>query len=557
MLCQFDKLLYPKEGDTSTVAYMIAVYRPCEILRDSDGDMMSQFRAVGYCLPTAQKLRYQLNGHWVRHPKHGVQFEVESYEEVISHTREGIIAYLSSGQIKGVGPKIAEKIYDAFGQDTLEVLDQEPEKLMSVRGISEKKLLKIRDSYVASRGARDVIAFLAPHGVTAHRAIQLYHEYGEDTLNIVRNHPYRLVELTGIAFKTADKMALSLGIQPVSPERVDGALMYTLTEAEGQGHLCLEKHDFIRRCLMLLETSEITEDMAAARAFRLVQENRLTCYGEYVYRSQVATMEHNIAFHIVQQLQCSVESYEQLELAISGEERSTIHKVEGFDPVPLAVEYIDLTTQEKRKRLPVMAQLAWFRLKYPEGKIALTVEAAKDYFVAAARVYVSYKDPADCFLAEATASRKYDPLKPTVSPREWAQTAAVGIALRNAGFGLQFGAAGDDFETQAPDKLGAGNGMLPASSLPTQPEPVPPDCQTEIGNQEESPAPAIPLTPEQQFEHACAVVSPIKKHSGKTLGEILTLEPRAINWLATKYTGDEQIKAAAEFICTYAQQATV
>ena len=236
---------------------------------------------------------------------------------------------------------------------------------------------------------------------------------------------------------------------------------------------------------------------------------------------------------------------------------STIHKVEGFDPAPLAVEYIDLTTQEKRKRLPVMAQLAWFRLKYPEGKIALTVEAAKDYFVAAARVYVSYKDPADCFLAEATASRKYDPLKPTVSPREWAQTAAVGIALRNAGFGLQFGAAGDDFETQAPDELGAGNGMLPASNLPTQPEPVSPDCQTDISNPAESPALEIPLTPEQQFEQACAVVSPIKKHSGKTLGEILTLEPRAINWLATKYTGDEQIKAAAEFICTYAQQATV
>lgn len=236
---------------------------------------------------------------------------------------------------------------------------------------------------------------------------------------------------------------------------------------------------------------------------------------------------------------------------------STINQVEGFDPAPLAVEYIDLTTQEKRKRLPVMAQLAWFRLKYPKGKIALTVEAVKDYFVAAARVYVSYKDPADCFLAEATASRKYDPLKPTVSPREWAQTAAVGIALRNAGFGLQFGAAGDDFETQAPDELGAGNGMLPASSLPTQPEPVSPDCQTDIGNPVESPTSEIPLTPEQQFEQACAVVSPIKKHSGKTLGEILTLEPRAINWLATKYTGDEQIKAAAEFICTYAQQATV
>lgn len=152
---------------------------------------------------------------------------------------------------------------------------------------------------------------------------------------------------------------------------------------------------------------------------------------------------------------------------------STINKVEGFDPSVLAVEYIDLTTQEKRKRLPVMAQLAWFRLKHPEGKIAISVEGVKDYFVATARIYVSYKDPVECYLAEATASRKYDPLKPTVSPREWAQTAAVGIALRNAGFGLQFGAAGDDMENQVPDELGAGGTPSTApqvNQIGTQPE---------------------------------------------------------------------------------------
>lgn len=237
---------------------------------------------------------------------------------------------------------------------------------------------------------------------------------------------------------------------------------------------------------------------------------------------------------------------------------NTINRVDGFDPTPLAVEYVDLTTQEKRKRLPVMAQMAWFRLKYPEGKIAISVEAGNDCFVATARVYVSYKDPADWFLAEATASRSYDPMKPTVSPREWAQTAAVGIALRNAGFGLQFGAAGDDFDTQVPDELGAGAGMAPP--------PVPGAAFTEAPNEHqaditppvrEEPQ-VVQLTPEQQFEQACAVVSPIKKHAGKTLGEVLNMEPRAINWLATKYNGDQQIKAAAEYICDYSLlQATV
>ena len=118
-----------------------------------------------------------------------------------------------------------------------------------------------------------------------------------------------------------------------------------------------------------------------------------------------------------------------------------INAVEGFDPTPLAVEYVDLNTQEKRFRLPVMAQLAWFRLKYPEGRVAVAVTAAKDCFVATARVYPSYTTPPEQYLSEATASRGYQADKPTVSPREWAQTAAIGIALRNAGFGLQFSAA--------------------------------------------------------------------------------------------------------------------
>lgn len=95
MLCQFDKLLYPRIADASTVDYMIAVYRPLEILHDGSGHAMSQFKAVGYCLPITEKARFRLNGHWVRHPKHGLQFEVESYEEVISHTKEGIIGYVT------------------------------------------------------------------------------------------------------------------------------------------------------------------------------------------------------------------------------------------------------------------------------------------------------------------------------------------------------------------------------------------------------------------------------------------------------------------------------
>ena len=374
MLCQFDKLLYPRVADASTVDYMIAIYRPLEIIRDTDGDMLSQIKAVGYCLPIAENLRYRLNGHWAKHPKHGLQFEVEGYEEVISHTKEGIIGYLSSGQIKGVGPRIAEKIYDAFGQNTLDVLDHEPEKLMAIRGISKKKLEKIRDSYLASRGARDVIAFLAPHGVTANRAIKIYREYGTETLDIVRKHPYRLVEMAGIAFKTADKLAMSLGLPAVSPERVDEALMYAISEAEMEGHLCLEKHDFLRRCLRLLDTPEITEDMAAGRAYHLVQENRLVCYDGYVYRSTTATVENNIAFHITQQMKATVEPYEHLDLAIMGEERKLKIRLapEQRDAVKMALtsKFCVITGGPGTGKTAVQkAILDLYQAKYPKAQI--------------------------------------------------------------------------------------------------------------------------------------------------------------------------------------------
>ena len=321
MLCTFERVIFPRDATASTTGFMIAIYRPCGVLKDAAGNILDQFKAVGYCLPTSDKVRYNMTGKWSKSQKHGIQFEVERYEEVITPTREGIIAYLASGQIRGIGKKTAERIYDTFGQETLQVLDQEPKKLLTVRGISEKKLRKIVDSYLANRGARDVIAFLAPHGVSPSRAVRLYREYGEETMDIVRNHPYRLCELAGIAFRTADKLAMSMGIDPLSPERIDQALLYTLTDAETKGHLCLEKHAFLKECLKLLDTAGMTQDMAASRAVRLIQEDRLVTYGDSVFKAKTAGIEESLAYEIVRKMRGSVEEYPDLDDSISGEER--------------------------------------------------------------------------------------------------------------------------------------------------------------------------------------------------------------------------------------------
>ena len=208
-----------------------------------------------------------------------------------------------------------------FGDETLQVLDKEPKKLLDVHGISEKKLKKILDSYLANRGARDVIAFLAPHGVSPNRAVKLYRECGEETMDIVRNHPNQLCELAGIAFRTADKLAMSMGIDSHSRERIEEALLYTLTEAESRGHLCLGKQDYLQTCLKLLDTKGLTEAMLADCANHLLQTDRIVIYADGVFRTRIARTESNLAYEIIKKMAGTVTPFTGLETTIADEEQ--------------------------------------------------------------------------------------------------------------------------------------------------------------------------------------------------------------------------------------------
>ena len=252
----------------------------------------------------------------------------------------------------------------------------------------------------------------------------------------------------------------------------------------------------------------------------------------------------------------------------------TINAVEGFDPAVLAVDYIDMNTGETRTRLPVMAQMAWFRLRYPEGRFTLNVTAGKDCFIAAARVYAHYSDPIDNYLSEATASRGALPSKPSVSAREWAQTAALGIALRNAGFGLQFSTAGEGFDEMAvnelkqplPFSLEPGGGSItpcavalpdntvPTSTLPdrTIPAATVPNAAPPVNASTPATEHPVVASPPDPLETAMKMPCPVNKFKGKTLGDIVSLEPSALVWIATKYSKDPAISAAAQLICEQA-----
>lgn len=324
MLCQFSRLVYPQSiAMITSGCYMVAIYTACEKVLDSKGNTVNQIKAVGYALPISEHIRYEMRGQWSKNSKHGLQFEVETYDEVIKPTKEGIIGYLSSGQIKGIGPKLAERIYSAFGNETLNVLDNSPEKLTSISGISQTKLKKICDSYLANRGARDVIAFLTPYGITPNRAIRLYKEYGNEAMDIVKRHPYKLCELAGIGFKTADKIAKNMGFDVLSAERISQGILYTLTDAETKGHICIEKSNFVKECLKILDTPEITEGMIGKYANELIRNQKIYVYDGCLYSSRTYTAEKMLAVYIKSQISINQNyPYSNLERELNMEEKT-------------------------------------------------------------------------------------------------------------------------------------------------------------------------------------------------------------------------------------------
>ena len=324
MLCQFSRLVYPQSiAMITSGCYMVAIYTPCEKVLDSKGNTVNQIKAVGYALPISEHIRYEMRGQWSKNSKHGLQFEVETYDEVIKPTKEGIIGYLSSGQIRGIGPKLAERIYSAFGNETLNVLDNSPEKLTSISGISQTKLKKICDSYLANRGARDVIAFLTPYGITPNRAIRLYKEYGNEAMDIVKRYPYKLCELAGIGFKTADKIAKNMGFDVLSAERISQGILYTLTDAETKGHICIEKSNFVKECLKILDTPEITEGMIGKYANELIRNQKIYVYDGCLYSSRTYTAEKMLAVYIKSQISINQNyPYSNLERELNMEEKT-------------------------------------------------------------------------------------------------------------------------------------------------------------------------------------------------------------------------------------------
>jgi exodeoxyribonuclease V alpha subunit len=194
----------------------------------------------------------EARGQWVNDRTHGVQFKADELRTTPPHTAEGIAKYLGSGLIKGIGPTYAKRIVEVFGDKTLDVIDQSPTFLSEVKGIGPQRLERIRASWQEQKGVRSIMVFLQSYGIGTARAVRIYKQYGDNSIEQVKSNPYRLTtDIWGIGFKTADDLATRLGLPKDSPLRARAAVRYILQELSTKGHVAYPEHGVIDETMRL------------------------------------------------------------------------------------------------------------------------------------------------------------------------------------------------------------------------------------------------------------------------------------------------------------------
>ncbi|MFI0150796.1 SF1B family DNA helicase RecD2 [Streptomyces lydicus] len=215
------------------------------------GDLLT---VVGALLGAQPGESLRMEGRWGSHPQYGKQFHCDNYTTVLPATIQGIRRYLGSGLIKGIGPRIADRIVEHFGTDTLDVIEREPARLAEVPGLGPKRTKLIGAAWEEQKAIKEVMVFLQGVGVSTSIAVRIYKKYADASISVVRNQPYRLAaDVWGIGFLTADRIAQAVGIPHDSPDRVKAGLQYALSQSTDQGHCFLPEEQLIADAVKLLQ----------------------------------------------------------------------------------------------------------------------------------------------------------------------------------------------------------------------------------------------------------------------------------------------------------------
>ena len=256
-----------------------------------------EITCVGIFSAIVEGENIEAQGEYTEHPTYGQQFKVTSFEEKAPEDEEAIERYLGSGAIKGIGLAMAARIVRRFKEDTFRIIEEEPERLAEIKGISNRKAMEIASQVNEKRDLRQAMIFLQQYGITMNLAVKVYQAYGQDVYGIIRENPYRLADdIDGVGFRTADEIAARVGIRMDSDFRVRSGILYTLLQASGEGHTYLPETELTPRASKLLNvTAEQVEkqymDLAIERKIILKQMEDQT----QIYAASFYYMEANTA----------------------------------------------------------------------------------------------------------------------------------------------------------------------------------------------------------------------------------------------------------------------
>ena len=269
-------------------------------VRPEGKDEVDLVTVVGHMGSPQAGASLRIKGRWVNNARFGRQVQMDSFESLLPATAEGIKLYLASGLIKGIGKSIAARIVKAFGEDTLRIFDEEPQRLLEISGITQKKLVTIVECWTEHQGVRNLVQFLQPHDIGASFAVRIYKHYGPQALSIVQENPYRLaMDIRGIGFLTADALAAKLGFESEHPLRIQAGTLYTLMKQIDDGHVYYPRRALVEQtCSQLGIAEEFVEEAVdcLAREERVVLEELDDEIG--VYLTRFHHYESKIAYYL-------------------------------------------------------------------------------------------------------------------------------------------------------------------------------------------------------------------------------------------------------------------
>lgn len=248
---------------------------------------------VGMCKGLGQGENISAEGEYIEHPVYGRQFKIQTYETVAPTDRAGMERYLGSGAIRGVGEALAARIVKKFGDDTFRIIEEEPERLAEVKGISERKAQEIAVQMEEKKDLREALVYLQQYGISNTLAVKIYNTYGMEMYSVMRENPYRLAEdVSGVGFRIADEIAGRIGIHTDSDYRIRSGILYTLLQAVGEGHCFLPLELLLRRASELLGVSE---ENIRPQVDNLIMDRKLVAKGDAVFAAAYYYAELNCA----------------------------------------------------------------------------------------------------------------------------------------------------------------------------------------------------------------------------------------------------------------------